>query len=346
MAEDYQGEGRNLFNLSDALERALLPEASDVAGTGSVGAEGRSTGSELRQSLLGSLDVIGIPGRAIASLPSLFNDDETYLEALGRTEALEDTNLPSKFVSNTLRDPITALLAVASGGSSAAKQPVQEGSLALLKKLGSYLGNRTIEALPETALRQASESLKTGEVDIGEQSKDFATDLLSDVALNTGIDLGKKGLKRVLDPEALKRALNSIPGNLTDESGALKLPLDLPEDPLFNAKGKYPKPERRPLTPAEKWWEDPRIQYQELPYDRPIEYVPEIFPFNFKEDDYLEVVNNLKAEELPLVIGHRDRFFNDLVSTRIKKIGTDDIYIRPGEVRKKSLLESSGLQED
>ena len=136
---DYTGKGRGLFGLPQSAEKAIFPEASEVAGPGSIGAKGRSVGSHLRQAGTGAFDGIGLPLRSIMSLHTLIPGGESYTEALGRTGGREDSPGVIKFVEDIARDPLTSLLAIATGGAGAARQPVQKGAKKGQQKAGQFL---------------------------------------------------------------------------------------------------------------------------------------------------------------------------------------------------------------
>jgi hypothetical protein len=200
-APEYQGKGRGLFGLPPTAEAAIFPKASDVAGTGSIGAEGRGVGSHLRQAGTGAFDLIGLLGRGVASTPAFIDPNETYVEALGRTEAKPETNVVGKLVSNTLRDPITTLMTVATGGAGAARKPAVEAGKKTIQEIGKaaggFMGKRVAEAVPPAVARQGMESLQTGEVNIPEQAKAAGIEALADVAMGSGLEGLKAGVSKI-----------------------------------------------------------------------------------------------------------------------------------------------------
>jgi len=156
-----QDQGRGLFNLPPQAEKAIFPSATSVAGTGAVNAPGRTIGSQAKQAFKGALDVIGTPGRAIASIPAIGN--EGFVEALGRKEAIPTTGQPGKFVSNMLRDPITALSTIGTAGAA----PAAGGIWNLVKSAATQGARSTI--MPAVT-RQVEKSVDTGKIDVPKQA--------------------------------------------------------------------------------------------------------------------------------------------------------------------------------
>jgi hypothetical protein len=162
-------KGRGLFGTSPETETMLFPKATKFAGTGQVGmmeslkgkdvvGTAKTISKPLAQSALGGLDVIGIPGRAVASIPALFDKKETFKQAFSREEAKPETNKVGKFTSNLLRDPFTLLSTLASGGAGALKQPI-------MKAIGKNAAMGAATQAPVAAARQVTKSVETGKVE-------------------------------------------------------------------------------------------------------------------------------------------------------------------------------------
>lgn len=118
------GKDRTLFGVPPKVEEALFPRTAKLTGEQKESGRGLASGVS---------DILSIPGRAVAALPSLTPGGETFGESFSRPKGKEGTGI-SGMGGTLLRDPAN-IPAVLSGGSS---KGIQAGAK-LLPKIGRGL---------------------------------------------------------------------------------------------------------------------------------------------------------------------------------------------------------------
>lgn len=181
---------------------ALFPRSSRAVN------EGKGFGRQLAGA---TLDVIGGPGRAYASLAR--PEGETYQEALGRTQASPNQGWMDKFSEGILRDPALIPLSVMPFGAVAAKAPLLAKAFQAAKT-GAKMG----------AIAAGSRQAENIAADKPLSGKEAAIDMSVGVGggmLGAAVGSGAKQLKpaaiaafeklsKVSGP-ARKRALEAVP---------------------------------------------------------------------------------------------------------------------------------------
>lgn len=175
-----------LFNLPPKVEKAFFPRAVETREKG---------GGILRQAIPGALDILSIPGRAIASIPALIPGGETPQAAFARKEARSQKGIGKvgEFIGSTLRDPITALITGATGGASI---PAKAVGKPIIKKIASTVLKGAKEQIVPAITRQAEISSREGEVDLPRQ---FANAAIESALGGVGEGVGK-GISTQISP--------------------------------------------------------------------------------------------------------------------------------------------------
>ncbi len=194
-------EQRTFFGIPKQLEKEIFPRASETQEKTLNEKEKPSFFDDLKKAASGSADFYSLPGRAIASLPSLAKGGETYSEALQRKTGKEGTGI-SGFVGTVLRDPALIPASIATGGMNIAGKP-------LLSKVLSGAGAGLREGITSSGVHQLEKFGETGRVSPKEAAIETATSTLAGGAAS--------GIGALIDP--IKKATSEAVGDLFKKAG-------------------------------------------------------------------------------------------------------------------------------